>query len=252
MTGVRTERSDGLLRVTLDRPAKRNALTMDMLDELAAAFSLASGPGIRVVAVTAEGPAFCAGNDLADMAANPDLTDDAPPTRMLRALSTLDAVLLAAVDGPAVGVGATLLLHCDLVYATASMSMRFPFTGLGLVPEAASTLLLPRVVGRQRAAEAFLLGAPVPALTAAEWGLVNEVLPGPAQLHERVEEVLALLLAQPPQALLETRRLLADEGTPTVAARLQQDAGVMRGLLAARYGMTAHDARTLVHRTDWR
>jgi enoyl-CoA hydratase/carnithine racemase len=231
MSDVEVLRTDDVLTIRLNRPAKRNAITTAMYAHLADELADADA---AVVVLTGAGGAFTAGNDLADMAANPVRGEDSPQHRFLQALSTLRAVLIASVDGPAIGIGSTVLLHCDLVYATSRSSFAFPFVDLGLVPEAASTLLLPRLTGHQKAAELMLLGGRIPATEALRVGLVTALVESAEELDALVADRVATLVAKPRAALLATRALLRDESAPTVAARLDLDATVFRGLLAAR------------------
>ena len=220
----------GVRTVRLNRPEKRNAITSAMYAALADALCGADDD-VRVVVLTGAGGSFTSGNDLADMAANPPLGDDAPPLRFLEALSTLPAVLVAAIDGPAIGIGTTVLPHCDLVYATRRSTFCLPFVDLGLVPEAASTLLLPRIVGPQKAAELTLFGEPFDAAEAHRLGLVTTVTEDAASLSALIEDRTAALVGKPVEALRATKRLLRDETTPTVAARLELDRAVMQRLL---------------------
>lgn len=224
---------DGPVRtVRLNRPEKRNAVTTAMYAELADVLEdCARRDDLTVVVLTGAGEAFTAGNDLADMAANPPVGDSPPPVRFLRAVHALPLVLVAAVDGPAVGVGTTVLLHCDLVYATARSTFRLPFVNLGLVPEAASTLLLPARAGHQRAANLMLFGERFDAAAARSAGIVTEVLPDGESLRRRVAQRCAALVAQPRAGLLATKALLVDETTSTVATRLEHDRTVLQGLL---------------------
>jgi enoyl-CoA hydratase/carnithine racemase len=224
--------ADGVVTITFNRPDKRNAMTSAMYATIADALDTANDDEAAVVVFTGAGGAFTAGNDLKDMAANPPTGDNPPPVRFLNSLSALNAVTVAAVDGPAVGVGTTLLLHCDLVYATAAASFRLPFVNLGLVPEAASTLLLPRLVGHQRAAELMMFGEKFDAARALELGIVTEVLPDAAALASRVDERVAALTAQPREALLAVRSLLWDDSATTVNERLKLDSRVLKGLIA--------------------
>lgn len=218
--------------IRLDRPAKRNAITSAMYAELADALHAAdTDEGAAVVLLTGSGGSFTAGNDLADMAANPPLGDDAPPLRFLDRLATLRPVLVAGVDGPAIGVGTTVLLHCDVVFATTRSTFRLPFVNLGLVPEAASTLLLPRLVGAASAAELMLFGEPFDAARAHRMGLVTGLVDGPDQLDALLDERVATLAGKPRTALLETKRLLRDTSTNTVAQRLELDRTVMQRLI---------------------
>ena len=226
----------GIRTLRLSRPAKRNAITSAMYTVLADALSAADADeDVRVVVITGSGGSFTAGNDLADMAANPPLSDDAPPLRFLAALSTLRPVLVVAVNGPAIGVGTTVLPHCDLVYATVGSTFRLPFVNLGLVPEAAATLLLPRIVGPSKAAELMLFGEPFDAVEAHRLGLVTALAPDAEALDALVSERTRTLAGKPAAALRETKRLLRDESAVTVADRLDLDRRVLQRLLETQF-----------------
>jgi enoyl-CoA hydratase/carnithine racemase len=232
MSDVEIEQADGVVTIRLNRPTKRNAVTSAMYATIADALEAANDDGTAVVVFTGAGGAFTAGNDLRDMAENPPLGDNPPPVRFLTALNQLRAVVVAAVDGPAVGVGTTVLGHCDLVYATAASTFRLPFVNLGLVPEAASTLLLPRLVGHQRASELMLLGEPFDAEAARAMGLVTAVVPDADALAVVVAERTGALRDKPREALLAVKALLRDETATTVPARLELDSRVLQGLIA--------------------
>jgi enoyl-CoA hydratase/carnithine racemase len=232
MSDIEVLRIDDVLTIRLNRPEKRNAITTAMYARLAD--ELEKADGAAVVVLTGAGGAFTAGNDLADMAANPVRDENSPQHRFLQALSSMRPVLVASVDGPAIGIGSTVLLHCDLVYATSRSIFAFPFVDLGLVPEAASTLLLPRLTGHQKAAELMLLGERIPAAEALRIGLVTALVESPAELDELVAERVAALAAKPRAALLATRALLHDQSALTVETRLELDASMFKGLLAAR------------------
>jgi enoyl-CoA hydratase/carnithine racemase len=229
---VRVSSAQDVVTITLARPEKRNAITTDMYQALADALTAADQADAPVVVITGAGGTFTAGNDLRDMAANPPVGDNPPPVRFLTALTELRSVLVAAVDGPAIGVGTTLLLHCDLVYATRRSTFRLPFVDLGLVPEAASTLLLPRLVGHQRAAELMLFAEAFDADTAAQCGLVTRILPDRPALDGEVLARTTALAAKPPEALRLTKKLLRDESATTVPGRLDLDRQIMQRLLA--------------------
>ena len=174
------------------------------------AFEAAEGdPAVRVVLIHGQPGGFTAGNDLADFLDNPPLSEDppAPVFRFLRAFSTLSKPFVAAVSGAAVGVGTTMLLHCDLVYAGASAKFQLPFVNLGLCPEAASSLLLPALVGHVRAAEMLLLGEPFDAEKALEVGLVNAVLPDASVLDHALTQARELA-TQPSAAVRRTEQLM--------------------------------------------
>lgn len=205
---VKVERQHAVLAITLARPERRNAITVAMYAALADAIEQAQDdPDLRVITLRGFGEDFTAGNDLGDfMQALPQHGEDIPVWRLLRALARNQVPLVAAVHGNAVGIGTTMLLHCDLVIADADARFLMPFVDLGLVPEAASSLLLPRLAGRRRAARYLLLGESFGANEAREFGLVSHVVAG--GLDEALEGVVAGLLAKPKEALRLTHGLL--------------------------------------------
>ncbi|HIJ62715.1 MAG TPA: enoyl-CoA hydratase [Rhodospirillaceae bacterium] len=218
-------RRDGLVELRFDRPEKKNALTTAMYAALADAMTAAAAdPTVRVILFSGSGGSFCAGNDLNDFLANPPNSEDAPVFRFLRALAQAEAILVAAVSGPAVGVGTTMLLHCDMVIAGESAKFALPFVNLGLVPEAASSLLLPRLVGQQRAAKLLLLGEAFDARAAKDLGLVGEVV-ADADLTKTAEALVGKLLAKAPQALRLTKQLMKGT-TATVGERMAEECRV--------------------------
>jgi enoyl-CoA hydratase/carnithine racemase len=228
---IDVERRGGVLTVRLNRPQKRNAITAAMYATLADVFAEAARDEVAAVVLTGAGGTFTAGNDLVDMRANPPVGDSPPPVRFLSAVAELRAILLAAVDGPALGIGTTVLGLCDLAYATARSTFRLPFVDLGLVPEAASTLTFPRLAGHQRACELMLLGETFGADAAHRAGLVTEVVADAVALEDRVAERTTALAAKPRDALHATKALLRDETTTTVQERLELDRRVLQGLL---------------------
>jgi enoyl-CoA hydratase/carnithine racemase len=218
---IETSRDGAVLVLRFARPEKKNALTLAMYKRLTAALAeAAADPAIRAVVFGSTSDTFTAGNDLADFAQRPPTGEDSPVFRFLTALTTFDKPLLAAVDGKAIGLGLTMLLHCDLVYASERAQLVAPFVNLGLVPEAASSLLLPRLAGHQRAAEILLLGEPLSAQAAHALGLVNAIVPVPELLAHAVS-VAKRLAEKPPAALRLSKALLKDESAGTVAARLR-------------------------------
>jgi enoyl-CoA hydratase/carnithine racemase len=173
---ILTEREDGVLRVRIHHPDKKNALTLAMYAALTAALDEAHrDAAIRVVVLTGSGDNFTSGNDIADFLAAPPTGEDSPVFQFLAALRQFEKPLVAAVNGLAVGIGVTMLLHCDLIYVRAGATLLMPFVNLGLCPEAASSLLLPRQIGYPRAAELLLLGEPFSAEQALEWRLINAI-----------------------------------------------------------------------------
>ncbi len=174
---INQQLADGILKIALNRPEKKNAFTKAMYRDLTQILSAGDqNPQVKVMLISGAGNAFSAGNDIADFIESPITHDDAPPINLLRALAGLTKPLIAAVDGVAVGIGATLLFHCDLVYAQKDARFIFPFVSLGLVPEGAVSLLLPRLVGHQRASEILLFGEPISANDALQIGFVNKVI----------------------------------------------------------------------------
>ncbi|HVI06435.1 MAG TPA: enoyl-CoA hydratase [Sphingomicrobium sp.] len=206
---IRVERDGGILAITLARPERRNAITVAMYAALADAIEeAASDPGIRVITICGEGQDFAAGNDLGDfLNALPRDTTEIPVWRFLRALATCETPIVAGVQGNCVGIGTTMLLHCDLVIADETARFSLPFVDLALVPEAASSLLFPRLAGRRGAARHLLLCEPFGVEEAQAMGLISHRA-NPGMLRSRLDEVLAALLAKPPEALKQTQRLL--------------------------------------------
>lgn len=190
----------------------------------------ASDPAIAVVLFHGNEQAFSAGNDLGDFLAEPPSTPDAPVWQFLRALAAFPKPVVAAVCGVAVGIGSTLLLHCDLVHCARDARFSLPFVNLGLCPEAASSLLLPRLFGYQRAAEVLLLGEPFDALMAMQAGLVNRVLE-PQEVLESALAQARKLAGKPLQALIESKRLLKSVDQVAVQARIDEEAQVFARLL---------------------
>ena len=207
---IETSRDGQTLILKFARPAKKNALTVAMYEELNARLAeAAADSSIRAVIFASTSDTFTAGNDLSDFMGNPPTGHDSPVFRFISALATFEKPLLAAVDGKGVGLGLTLLLHCDFVYATERTSLVAPFVNLGLVPEAASSLLLPKLVGHVRAAEILLLCEPLDGKKALAYGLVNELV-APEQVLPRALETARKLAEKPPQALALSKALLKD------------------------------------------
>jgi enoyl-CoA hydratase/carnithine racemase len=239
LVSVRAEQA--ILHIRLDRPEKKNALTVAMYSAVADALARAEAEeAIRVVTITGSGDSFTAGNDILDFLENPPSSDDSPVWRFLIGIATAKKPIIAAVNGLAVGVGVTLLLHCDLVYASRAATFQMPFVNLGILPEAASTLLLPRSIGHQRAAELLMLGERFDAESAYRFGLVNALLP-PEGLAAAVAERAATLAAKPPSAIRTVKSLLR-EGTDEVLARMRQEADLVIRQLATPEAQAAMQA----------
>ena len=215
----------GVCEVRLNRPDKRNAITFLMYEQLTRALTAAQADeGVRAVMLSGEGASFSAGNDLQDFLSGPALSAAHPAMQFLRTLATFGKPLLGAVHGQTVGIGVTMLLHCDLIVAARTAQFTLPFVALGLVPEAGSTLLLPRLVGQQRAAELLFLGQPFNADTAYRLGLVNRVVEEGSLLDET--RALARAVAQQPSAALAATRRLLRGDTGELLARIEEEARI--------------------------
>ncbi|WP_341894055.1 enoyl-CoA hydratase [Ferrovibrio terrae] len=241
MTEILTAQADGILTITFNRPEKKNALTSAMYATLADALEAAeTDAAVRVILFAGNGGAFTAGNDLQDFLNNPPQGDNTPVFRFLRAISTASKPLVAAVTGVAVGVGTTMLLHCDLVYVGAGAKLSLPFVNLALVPEAASSLLLPAMIGHHRAAELLLLGEPFDADTAKAYGIANAIFPDARVVPEALQ-IAQKLAAKPPTAMKLTKQLLKHT-KGDVAGQMALEGGHFRSQLKsaeAREAMTA-------------
>ncbi|WP_369250871.1 enoyl-CoA hydratase-related protein [Streptomyces sp. R41] len=230
---IRVDRAGALVTLTVNRPHKGNALTLAMYRALADAVAEADAdPGVRVIVLTGAGQDFCSGNDLDDFLAHPGtaLTLSSPVLEFQKAVLHTKTILVAAVDGSAVGSGATALLHFDLVYATRRSHLQYAFVDRGVVPDAAASLLLPERLGPQRAAQLLLLGERLSAVQAAHLGLVTEVLDNRERLDARVAEQVAVLLAAPAAALKATHTLLRPAGADPVL-RMSAEAATSARLL---------------------
>ena len=231
---VRVDGNGEILAITLARPERRNAITVAMYATLADAIERAStDPMIRVITVRGEGQDFAAGNDLADfLQAAPRGDEDIPVWRLLRALARCETPLIAAVHGNCVGIGTTMLLHCDLVIADETARFSMPFVDLALVPEAASSLLFPRLAGRRRAARYLLLAEPFGAEEALDIGLASHVVPA-GELDKTLDRLSAALLAKPPEALRLTQRLLRLGTRDEVLERMKREGSEFAERLAS-------------------
>ena len=241
-SGIATARDGAVLRIAFQRPGRRNAITAAMYDQLAAAMRAAEDdPAVRVMLVHGQPDLFTAGNDLEDFLRAPPVTEDTPVFRFLRVMSEAAKPIVAAVNGPAVGIGTTLLLHCDLVYAGDNARFHLPFVSLGVVPEFASSYLLPRVAGYQRAAELLMLAEPFDAQRAYECGFVTRVVPARECLEVAMKSAQRLA-ALPPKSLRVTKALMKSSQRSAVAARLAEEGAHVRAMLgepAAREAIAA-------------
>jgi enoyl-CoA hydratase/carnithine racemase len=209
--------SDNITTLQLNRPEKKNALTAAMYQALADGLSAADAdPAVRVAVIRGTEGCFTGGNDLMDFMQNPPTGEDSSVGQFLRAIATFSKPLVAIADGVAIGVGTTLLLHCDLVYLGAGARLKLPFVNLGLCPEAASSLLLPRLVGTAKASELLLLGREFGASEAVSMGLANAKFES-ADLIDGAMEIVRQLAAQPPEAVRVSKALIRGRDRALVA-----------------------------------
>ena len=242
MTEVQTDLNEGIFTITLNRVEKKNSITAAMYAAMADALSAAAADATaRVVVVQGHESIFSAGNDIADFLNNPPAGQDSPVFRFLHGISSFPKPIVAAVCGPAVGVGTTLLLHCDLVYAGDNAAFSMPFVNLGLCPEAASSYLVPQLFGYQRAAQALLLGEPFLAEAALDMGLISRIVP-PGEANKLARAQALKLAAKPMSSLIETKRLMKKSQAPIVAERMNEEGTSFGRMLrepAAREAFTA-------------
>ena len=218
-------RAGAVMELRFNRPDRKNAITAAMYSALAEALrSAEADEDIRVVTLSGSGGTFTSGNDLKDFQEASASEGDRPVAHFLEAISTFSKIIVAAVEGPAVGVGTTMLLHCDLLLASPSALFSLPFVDLGLVPEAGSSLLLPRLIGRQRAAKHLILGEPFDEATALGYGLVTEIVAEEA-LAERLRRVAERIAAKPPEAVRLTKKLLREDPS-AVRERIRQESAL--------------------------
>jgi enoyl-CoA hydratase/carnithine racemase len=228
-----TYQSDqGVGTITIDRTAKKNAITGEMYEQFVAHLKhAAADPAVRSVLITGAGGTFTAGNDLKDFS-NPKFAQiDSPVLSFMQGLAAFEKPAIASVEGLAVGIGVTMLLHCDLVYVADNASFSMPFTSLGLVPEFASTLLLPLIAGRVRAAEKLLLGKPFPSAEAVVMGIANAVLPSSEVLPHALK-VARAFTALPPGAVRDTKKLLRQAQSAAVQEAILREASYFGPRLA--------------------
>lgn len=242
MTDILIDTTAGVRTITFNRLDKKNSLTQAMYAAMADALEQgADDAAVRVVVIQGDITVFSAGNDIGDFLNQKPATHESPVFRFLRAIASFPKPIVAAVCGPAVGIGTTLLFHCDLVYAGDNAAFAMPFANLGLCPEAASSLLVPQMMGYHRAAEALLLGEPFMAEAALEVGLVNRILP-PTEANAVAQAQARKLAAKPQASLIETKRLMKKGQLATVLAHMAEEGdsfGRMLGEPAAKEAFTA-------------
>jgi enoyl-CoA hydratase/carnithine racemase len=242
MSDILTDVTDGVMTITFNRPDKKNSITRAMYAAMADALATArEQAAIRVVVFQGHEAIFSAGNDIADFLERPPTNAESPVYRFLFGIASFPKPVIAAVCGPAVGIGTTMLMHCDLVYAGDNAAFSLPFVNLCLCPEAASSLLVPQMLGYHRAAEALLLGEPFMAEAALEVGLVNRIVP-PTEANNLAQAQARRMAAKPIASLVETKRLMKKGQAQLVAQQMTEEGesfARMLGEPAAREAFTA-------------
>ncbi len=224
---VLTELDAGVFRIVMNRPEKKNALTVQMYSDLAAAIIQAEAdPEVRVMLIYGADNSFTAGNDLKDFLESPPVDENSPVFHFMKTIGAAKKPIVAAVVGHAVGIGTTMLLHCDLVYAGMHATFMLPFINLGLCPEAASSYLLPRLAGHHRAAELLLLGQPFSSELALEMGLVNEIC-ADSEIVPYAAEQARKIADKPMSSVLVTKALLKKSRSENVQDAISEEANLL-------------------------
>jgi len=239
---IRNATLNNVATIEIARPEKKNAITVDMYAMMAAALRAAEADAaVRAVLITGQPGIFTSGNDLEDFMQRPAQSVESPAFQFMKALSTCQKPVVAAVTGAAIGIGTTMLLHCDLVYVSDEARLAMPFTSLGLVPEFASSLILPRLLGHVRAAEKLLLGDPFTAPEAVEIGIANAVLPA-GEVVNHARRMAERFNALPPAAVRESKRLMKRADADKVLETLAVEGGVFSERLTSPEAREAFSA----------
>ncbi len=242
-SGIETQFENGVVTLKFNRPDKKNAITAEMYSALAEGLNYATNnDDARLVKIIGSDTAFCAGNDLADFLENPPESDDASVWQFLFALARCTKPIIAGVNGPAVGVGTTLLLHCDLVVASESSVFALPFTALGLCPEAASSLLMPLQVGAKKANEWLLLGDRFNSIDAQSAGLINYSVATAEEVNQQLNKWESRILKLPVDSVATTRSLLKKQWLQETQKRLSEEGDEFKRLLKSDAAQSAFAA----------
>ena len=234
---------NGVATIEIARPEKKNALTVEMYQTMADAINAAvEDKAVRALLITGQPGIFTSGNDLQDFLNRPRPNiDESPVFRFMRSLIACDKPVVAAVTGAAIGIGTTMLLHCDFVYVSDEARLAMPFASLGLVPEFGSSVLVPRLMGARRAAEKLLLGDPFTGETAVECGIANAVLPA-AEVLPHARRIAERFNALPPSAVRETKRLLRDPDRAAILDAIRREGEIFSARLASAEAREAMQA----------
>jgi enoyl-CoA hydratase/carnithine racemase len=239
---INTTTVGGVATIEIARPQKKNALTLAMYDAMTDALAAAvADEAVRAVLIVGQPGIFTAGNDLEDFMQRPPTGEESPVFRFMHALAACDKPVVAAVTGAAVGIGTTMLLHCDLVYLSEDARLAVPFVSLGLVPEFASSLLLPQLMGRAKAAEKLLLGDPLTAAEAADFGIATAVLPA-AEVLAHARRMAERFNSLPPGAVRDTKRLMRAGSKDGILRAMRAEAAVFAERLRSPEAKEAFEA----------
>jgi enoyl-CoA hydratase/carnithine racemase len=237
---IQFERERGLLILRLNRPDKKNALTRAMYSHLAEALKLAdTDPEINAVLITGSAECFTAGNDIADFIQQPPSNLDSPVFQFMLTLLECRKPVIAAVAGAAVGIGATMLLHCDLVYVSRDARLRMPFVNLGLCPEFGSSLILPRLLGQAKAAELLLLGEGFSGEQAAQWGIATEALGSGEETLAKAREMALRFESLPPEAVRISKQLMKTPDREQLRKAIEEESAQFTQRLRSPEAMAA-------------
>lgn len=239
---IKTATLNGVATLEIARPEKKNALTRAMYQAMADALLAANtDKAVRAVLITGQPTIFTSGNDIEDFMGSPPRDEQAPVFQFMRALVGCEKPVVAAVNGAAIGIGTTLLLHCDLVYVADDARLAMPFVGLGLVPEFASSLVLPRLMGHAKAAEKLLLGDPFTGADAVDCGIANAVLPA-GEVASHARRMAERFNGLPPSAVRESKRLMCRHSGEQVLEAIRAEAEIFGARLRSPEAMEAFQA----------
>jgi len=239
---IKTATLNGVATIEIARPDKKNALTREMYQAMADALLAANADkAVRAVLITGQPTVFTSGNDIEDFMSSPPRDESAPVFQFMRALLACEKPVVAAVNGAAIGIGTTLLLHCDFVYVSDEARLAMPFVGLGLVPEFAASLLVPRLMGHVRAAEKLLLGDPFTGANAVEFGIANAVLPA-SEVAAQARRVAERFNHLPPGAVRDSKRLMRSHDREQVLSTIATEAEIFAARLRSPEASEAFQA----------
>ena len=242
MDHIKTATLNGVCTIEIARPEKKNALTMAMYEAMATAINAAQlDPAVRALLITGQPGIFTSGNDLEDFMQRPPQGADSPVFRFMQALVAFEKPVVAAVTGAAVGIGTTMLLHCDFVYVSDEARLAMPFASLGLVPEYASSLILPQLMGHVRAAEKLMLGEPFTGSTAVECGIANAVLPA-TEVVNHARRIAERFNGLPPGAVRDTKRLMRASNKAAIHQTIATEGEIFSARLRSPEAMEAFQA----------